>query len=188
MVARCNTATLSPESVVGTLARDARALCAFRPGSMSLTDAVSMLPAAPVVTPGDLSLEPSLQLHAEVMAAVPEEVRPESDDAGLQEAFERLVVPEWETWQAPLRKYLAAKAFANWTAYQGRGVKSIVRGLEAALAFVRVESTREARNAGRPLDAELLKQAFRGSDFVLNHLAVGEDLAAAWSRVEEIND
>jgi hypothetical protein len=185
MVARCNTATLSPESVIGTLARDARALCAFRPGDISLADAVSMLPAAPVVTPGDLSLEPSLRLHAEVMAAVPEDVRPDSDDAGLQEAFERLVVPEWETWQAPLRKYLAAKAFANWTAYQGRGVKSIVRGLEAALAFVRVESTREARNAGRPLDAELLKQAFRGSDFVLNHLAVGEDLAAAWSRVEE---
>jgi hypothetical protein len=188
MVARCNTATLSPESVVGTLARDARALCAYRPGGVSLTEAVSMLPSAPVITPGDLSLETSLRLHAEVMAAVPEDVRPDSDDAGLQEAFERLVVPEWETWQAPLRKYLAAKAFANWTAYQGRGVKSIVRGLEAALAFVRVESTREARNAGRPLDAELLKQAFRGSDFVLNHLAVGEDLAAAWSRVEEIRD
>ena len=41
-------------------------------------------------------------------------------------------------------------------------------------------ATREARNAGRPLDAELLKQAFRGSDFVLNHLAVGEDLAAGF--------
>ena len=69
----------------------------------------------------------------------------------------RLVVPEWEAWQAPLRRYLAAKAFANWTAYQGRGVLSIVRGLEAALAFVRVEAARQCRNAGRPLDAGAAK-------------------------------
>ena len=79
----------------------------------------------------------------------------------------------------------AARAFANWTAYQGRGVLSIVRGLEAALALARVEAARECRNAGRALDADLLKQAFRAADFVLNHIAVGEDLASAWSRVED---
>ena len=98
------------------------------------------------------------------------------------------VVPRWAAFHAPLQRYLAAKAFANWTGYQGRGVLSIVRGLEAALAFVRVEATRECRNAGFLLDAELLKQAFRGADFVLNHLAVGEDLANAWSKVEDRDD
>jgi hypothetical protein len=65
------------------------------------------------------------------------------------------------------------------------GVKTIVRGLEAALALVRVESARQCRNASRPLDRELLLEAFRQSDFALNHLAVGEDLANAWSRVED---
>ena len=183
MVARC-AQELSSESVIGTLARDARLLRTFRPGNGSLTAAVAALPSDTVDTPGELSLDASLVLHAEIMKAVPDDVRPEPDDAGLQEAFVRLVVPAWEAWQAPLRKFLAAKAFANWTAYQGRGVLSIVRGLEAALAFVRIEAARECRNAGRPLDAALLKQAFRGTDFVLNHLAVGEDLAAAWSQVE----
>ena len=184
MVARC-ALDLSGESVIGTLARDARVLRSYRPGNESLAAAVQHLPAEPVETPGELSLDASLLLHAEVMNAVPDDVRPERDDAGLEEAFIRLVVPEWEAWRAPVRRFLAAKAFANWTAYQGRGVLSIVRGLEAALAFVRIEAARECRNAGRLLDGALLKQAIRGTDFVLNHLAVGEDLAAAWSQVED---
>jgi hypothetical protein len=145
---------------------------------------VDDVPSYAIETPGELSLVGSLRLHGEVMRAVPDDVRPEPDDAGLEEAVVRLVVPEWEAWQGPLRRFLATKAFANWTAYQGRGVLSIVRGREAALAFVRIEAARECRNAGRPLDAALLKQAFRGTDFVLNHLAVGEDLATAWSQVE----
>lgn len=74
------------------------------------------------------------------------------------------------------------------TAYQGRGVLTIVRGLDAALALVRVEAARQCRNAGRRLDADLLREAFRQADFILNHLAVGEDLAAVWSHVEYRDD
>jgi hypothetical protein len=191
MVAQCNVSMLSPESVIATLARDARALRAYQPGNGSLAAAVAGLAGSTVQVAGDLEVsgpetfEASLLLHSEVMSAVPDAVRPEPDDAGLREAFVRAVMPEWAAWQAPLRRYLAAKAFANWIAYQGRGVLTIVRGLEAALAFVRVEAARECRNAGRVLDAELLTQAFRAADFVLNHIAVGADLAAAWSKVEE---
>jgi hypothetical protein len=61
---------------------------------------------------------------------------------------------------------------------------TIVRGLEAALSVVRVESSRQCRTAARALDAELLRDAFRSADFILNHLAVAEDLAAAWSAAE----
>jgi hypothetical protein len=63
-------------------------------------------------------------------------------------------------------------------------VATIVRGLEAALAIVRVEAARQCRDAAAPLDAELLKEAFRQADFLLNHLAVGEELAMAWSVAE----
>jgi hypothetical protein len=90
----------------------------------------------------------------------------------------------WSTWSAPLRRYLAAKAFASWTAYQGRGLLSIVRGLQVALALVRVEAARACRDADRALDRELLLAAFRQADFILNHLAVGEDLAEEWSNAE----
>ena len=70
--------------------------------------------------------------------------------------FGRLIAPAWAAWSTPLRHYLAAKAFASWTAYQGRGLFSIVRGLQVALALVRVEAARACRDADRPLDRELL--------------------------------
>lgn len=184
MVARCNDA-LAPEQVVATLRRDAIALGRYVPDAGTLAYAVSSLPADPVVHGPELSLDSSLVLHAEVLSAVPEDVRPDPDEEGLREAFGRWVIPEWPAWDLPLRRYLAAKAFANWMAYQGRGVRTIVRGLEAALAFVRVESTRECRNAARALDADLLKQAFRATDFVLNHIAVSETLAHHWSKAEQ---
>jgi hypothetical protein len=108
------------------------------------------------------------------------------DEHGLEQPFRELVAPRWPEWHLPLKRFLAAKAFANWTAYQGRGVLAIVRGLEAALALVRVEAARQCRDAGRPLDRDLLLEAFRWTDFTLNHLAVGEDLADSWSRAERL--
>ena len=175
----------SPESVVATLERDARALRKYRPDTGSLADAVGALPPDMVEAAASVTLDASLTLHGEVMSTVPENVRPDPDEEGLREAFARFVAPEWAAWHAPARRYLAAKAFASWLAYQGRGVLTIVRGLEAALAFVRVEAARECRNAGRALDAHQLKQAFRAADYALNHIAVGKDLAEKWSRVEE---
>jgi hypothetical protein len=116
---------------------------------------------------------------------VPDDLKPDPDEAGLDEAMHRYVAQEWTRFHAPVNRYLAAKAFASWTAYQGRGIRTIVRGLDAALALVRVEAARQCRNASRPLDRDLLLEAFRASDFLLNHLAVGEDLAKAWSVAEK---
>jgi hypothetical protein len=90
----------------------------------------------------------------------------------------------WSGFHRPVNNYLAAKAFASWTAYQGRGLATIVRGLDAALALVRIEGARQCRDADRELDRDLLLEAFRNADFALNHLAVGEALAAAWSEAE----
>jgi hypothetical protein len=186
MVARCADGRLTPEAVVAALARDAEIIRAWRPDHGSLAGVIGTLlrrDAGPGLAPH--ALDSSLSLHAEVMRAVPEDLRPEPDDARLRETYVSAVLPHWDRWSAPLRRYLAAKAFANWTAYQGRGVRTIVRGLEAALALVRVEATRECRDASRPLDAELLKQAIRAADFLLNHLAAGDDLAENWSKVED---
>jgi hypothetical protein len=115
---------------------------------------------------------------------VPDDLRPHADEAGLEDAMVEHVAPQWHRFHAPVNRYVAAKAFASWTAYQGRGVRTIVRGLGAALALVRVEAARQCRNAARALDRDLLLEAFREADFLLNHLAVGEDLAEAWSQAE----
>jgi Fe-S-cluster containining protein len=184
MVMRCADGDRGPESVVATLERDARQLATWKPGRMTLADAVRDLPSHPAQVVAPQTLDHAVTLYEQVMQAVPDDLRPPPDDRGLDVAFAEFVRPMWPRFFVPLNRYLAAKAFASWTAYQGRGVASIVRGLEAALAVVRVESSRQCRNAQRGLDADLLRDAFRCADFILNHLAVGEDLASAWSAVE----
>lgn len=184
MVARCADEWLSPDAVLATLGRDARELRRSATGNGSLAEAIALLRGQPVGAGAPATRDASLALHAEALAAVPEDLRPEPDDGHLDEAYARLVLPEWPAWHAPLKRYLAAKAFASWTAYQGREVLTIVRGLEAALALVRVEAARLCRDAARPLDGSMLKEAIRQADFILNHLAVGEDLAAAWAAAE----
>jgi Fe-S-cluster containining protein len=184
MVARCAEEGASPESVVATLERDARLLRQYRPGAGPVEGAVASLPPAFLLEPVPSDLTGSLARFEEAVAAVPDDMKPPPDEHGLSDAYVRLVKDEWDEWQAPLRRYLAAKAFASWTAYQGRGVLSIVRGLEAALALVRVEAARQCRNAASALHGDLLREAFRAADFLLNHLAAGDQLAEAWSRVE----
>ena len=183
MVRRCS-GDVSPESVVATLASDAALLRTWRPGSSSLVEAIQRLPASfSVVSPHE-SLAGSVGLRDEVVAAIPEDLRPAADEDGLEAAYVSHVMPVWQTFQRPINRYLAAKAFASWTAYQGRGLATIVRGLEAALALLRVEASRQCRDARRPLDRDLLLEAIRTADFSLNHLAGGEELAEAWSRAE----
>ena len=185
MVRRCADPSASPESVIATLTRDARLLRAYTPGARSLLDAIAALPREMIGAAASRTLDESLALFAGVIAAVPDEYTPPPDEQMLPEAFAQHVVPEWPGWRAPVNRYLAAKAFASWTAYQGRGVLTIVRGLEAALGLVRVEAARQCRDQNRPLDAGLLREAFRNADFLLNHLAAGEELAEGWSKAEE---
>jgi Fe-S-cluster containining protein len=184
MVAVCAAAP-SAEAAVATLARDASVLRTWTGGGEALEHAVARLPHDVVAAAAPASLDASLRAHAEAMACVPDDLRPEPDEAGLGEAYERFVREPWGGFSRVLRNYVAAKAFASWTAYQGRGVATIVRGLEAALALVRVEAARQCRDTTAPLDADRLKEAIRQADFILNHLAVGEDLAAAWSAAEQ---
>ena len=184
MVALCARVETSPDAVLATLARDARLLRAWKPGAVALADAVSALPDETLVRESPESLIPSLSMYAEVMSAVPDDLTPEPDEAGLDRVFIERVRTRWSDFRAPLNRYLGAKAFASWTAYQGRGIATVVRGLDAALSIVRVEATRQCRDDGRGLDADLLLNALRRADFILNHLATGEDLAATWSSAE----
>ena len=185
MVRRCADPALSPESVIATLERDARLVRRFRPGEDSLLALIAQLPTDTVAAAAPETLQNSLAHHAGVINAVPDEFKPAPDEAGLDDAYARFVRRPWADWQAPMKRYLAAKAFANWTAYQGRGFLTIVHGLDAALALVRLEAARQCRDAARLLDADLLLEAFRAADFSLNHLAVAEELAQGWSAAEE---
>jgi len=184
MVQRCADISRTPESILATLRRDAAIVAKWKPGAGTLSEAVSELPLDFLDAQPETGLAASLAFFHEAMTAVPEEFRPDPDEDGLEEAYASWVRAEWPGFQAPVNRYIAAKAFASWTAYQGRGVATIVQGIEAAVALVRVEAARQCRDARKRLDADLLLEAFRSADFTLNHLAVGEDLAENWSRIE----
>jgi Fe-S-cluster containining protein len=185
MVARCVDPAISPEGVIATLERDARIVRAVTPvTSESIMGAIVALPTCGVAAEAPQTLDSSLAHYADVLAAVPDEWRPEPDTRDLEAVYARDVLPYWSTWNAPLKRYLAAKAFASWTAYQGCGFLTIVRGLDVALALVRLDAARQCRDSRRTLDAALLQEAIREADFALNHLAAGDELAERWSKAE----
>jgi hypothetical protein len=186
LVARCRELDRTPESILATMMRDARALSSWRPEHGSLSEAIAALPDDYLDVPPESSLAPSLSLFDGVMAAVPKQFKPDPDESDLPRVFEQYVAPRWTSFTAPINRYIAAKSFATWTAYQGRGVATVVRGIEAAVALVRVEAARHCRDAGRALDAALLLEAFRHADFSLNHLAVGDELCVNWSAAETV--
>lgn len=184
LVSRCADVEQPPDAVLATMMRDARMLGRWRPGGISLREAIGALPRDVVSAAPQSSLDASLAMVRDVTCAIPDDLKPEPDEADLPAAYVDYVLPQWHAWRAPLNRFIAAKSFATWTAYQGRGAATIVRGIEAAVALVRVEASRLCRDAGRVLDRELLLEAFRAADFALNHLAIGEDLADAWSAAE----
>ena len=144
MVRRC-AAEQPPESVIATLASDAAALKTWRPGTVLLSEFVRTLPETFAAETAPPSLDRSFELYDEVVGAIPDDLKPAPDRNGLDTSYVTCVRPLWSSFQQPINRYLAAKAFASWTAYQGRGVSAIVRGLEAALALVRIEACRQCR-------------------------------------------
>jgi hypothetical protein len=103
---------------------------------------------------------------------------------GAGDADARWVVPAWPTLARPIRRWLAAKAFASWIALQGDGLRTTVLGLRVALGVLRVEAARGCAEAGRALDDGLLRDAVRRADLLLVHLADPEALARRLSRCE----
>lgn len=100
------------------------------------------------------------------------------------EAFERWVAPAWPSLARPVLHYVAAKAFGNWTAYLGQGLRTVVRSLEVALAVLKVECTRACLEDHAPATLDHIVRAARAADLLLVHLANPRTLAERLSAVE----
>lgn len=71
---------------------------------------------------------------------------------------------------AATKNFLAARLFANWIAYQGRGLLSIVQWVRAAAALVRHHVLRCALDIGRAPGPEGFIEAVRMADLLLLHV------------------
>lgn len=133
-----------------------------------------------------------LALFARVLAAVPDVARGllrgvddvPADASALEALDARLVAPYWPALARPLRRYLAAHAFASWCAHQGRGLRTRVLALDVALAVLRVQAVRVCALAGQPLEQASFLAAARASDLLLLHLVSRESLHAALAACE----
>jgi Fe-S-cluster containining protein len=84
-----------------------------------------------------------------------------------------------EDYSSTVNRWLAARLFGTWIAYQGTGLATIVGYLRAALDVLVIELTRTPSD-GRPGRADVL-EALRRSDYLLVHLADSQRLATLLS-------
>jgi hypothetical protein len=66
-------------------------------------------------------------------------------------------------------RYLAASTFANWIAYRGQGLRSIVAWLQACYDVLRVQMTRALTAGSGALDERAHLEAIRMTDYIMVH-------------------
>jgi hypothetical protein len=185
---------LTPRHAIETLAVTAERLRTWTPrdgGFDSFAERVIEAAAAPSSIGPEPSLESSLAVWERAAAAVPRRVRsPETPRSAIEPiGASRPLQLGWDDLHRPVRRWLAARAFASWLALQGEGVRTTVIGLRLALDVLRAEAARGcACSADRSLEAEGLKQAVRRSDLLLHHLVDPQALARDLSRHESARD
>jgi hypothetical protein len=185
----CRLEDLSPEAALRRIAFTAEDVRYWTIGEMSLVDHVRRAIDVGDGLGRDLeSPEPSTatlaSLYAEVTASVPPGLMRPAAAPALEDIERAFVRPSWAEFRRPVSRYVAARGFASWLAYQGHGVRTIVFSMAAALAVLRMEAARQCATAGRTLNPALLLQALRAADLLLVHLAARDELARRLSAVE----
>jgi hypothetical protein len=179
----------SPESALLRLAACAERVRAWRrpgPTLAAWTHRVSVAPhhaEQPVKNALKARLR-SLEL-ARAISGLSADAACGADVRDLAQSLERFVLPSWPAFFAPVRRYLAARSFAAWVLYQGRGVRAAVHALVGAWAVLRAASAELCLHAGRALDRPLLCEAFRRTDLLLVHRVPRAALARYHSALEE---
>ena len=82
--------------------------------------------------------------------------------------------------------YLAARAFGNWIAYQGRGLRAVVAWLAACHDVVRVLAAQYAAARGSFVMIEDVVEAARQADYVMLHTIDSQAFAHAVARIETL--
>jgi hypothetical protein len=176
-------------TTLATLARDAERMRVWRPGGASLGAYLGEVQSEPPVRAAAPPIQMWVEVRVEqVVDAVPAPLRRSSLLNGIQMKTRSLA---WTLALRPFgrfdhaaRRFLAAHALGNWCAYQGRGLRTYVRSLEAAAAVLAATVAARTETSAGLTEAGFIA-AVRDSDLLLRHLASHEELAREWSRSEE---
>jgi hypothetical protein len=180
---------LSPEDMLGEIALLPETIRGWSAQACSLeTHAGKARAAAALQSPTvrwRMALPEASRLFLRAVESVPQGLSrpalPVDGDAG-----DRVwVQPRWAAFARPLGRFLAARAFAAWSAYLGEGLRTQVAMLSIALAAVRIEAIRETSSGSRPLDDRRLHAAIRSADLLLHHLSDLPSLIVRCAGVEQ---
>ena len=94
-------------------------------------------------------------------------------------------VPGWDRWDGAIRRYLAARAFANWVGCYGCALTTWYKSVLAAYAVLRTSAARASAGSGRALDRAGLLAALADADRLIVHGASARDLADRLDSWEE---
>ena len=86
-----------------------------------------------------------------------------------------------------MKNYLAARLFANWVAYQGRGLRSSVEWLQTAAALVRHQFLRRVLATAAPPGPDDFIEAVRMADLLLLHVVDSRAFASHVAPIEGPN-
>jgi Fe-S-cluster containining protein len=103
---------------------------------------------------------------------------------GLDDVWHRLIGPTAGAFDPIVKQYLATRLFANWIAYQGRGLRTIVVWLRAVMAVFTNELARRAAASGAAPARHDVLEAIRRTDWLLLHTADSAAIARHFSPLE----
>jgi hypothetical protein len=140
----------------------------------SLGAGESALPRSPAL--------PAVDLFDLARRAVPAPLSwPDAPDH-LERTWAEAIAPYWSSIAPVAGRYVAARAFASWVAYQGGGVPAVERSLSIADAVFRVELVRQSWR-GRQSTIDALRQ----SDLLLVHYVDPLALAEVCTRADPLS-
>jgi hypothetical protein len=102
----------------------------------------------------------------------------------FEEYWDLHVGAHFAAFERPMRNYLATRLFANWVAYQGRGLRSVVEWLRVCGAVLRHALLTRVLASGSPPGPEDFVEALRAADLLLLHVIDTAAFAAYVSALE----
>lgn len=165
-------------SVIGTFARTARAdraldviaaategVRAWKPGNGSLGATVDDAFSAASHDPG----KPCRRREEfDIVTGLPGGGSAPARPRDLERVWDELAPPARVDLHRPIANYLAARAFGNWIAYQGHGLRTIVSWLRACHDILRSVAASQSPS-GAPLTRAALLESIRFTDLFMLH-------------------
>jgi hypothetical protein len=89
-------------------------------------------------------------------------------DTDFSRTWTTLQAQSGDVLRGPIANYMAACTFANWTAYRGQGLRTVVAWLHGCYDVLRIQLVQHARAAGT-LNRDVMIESFRMADFIIVH-------------------